>query len=165
MLLTESLYTLILSICPFTIVYGKYPASPLAKHRPIVSNLGSQRFYGLLKNFLAKYVASRSLRKLAWFNSILLQGDIVGEIKKLKAENSPELQVHGSGNFIQTLLKHDLVDELWLKIFPITLGTGKRLFAEGTMPKGFTLRESKISPKGIIFANYERAGEVKTGSF
>ena len=68
-------------------------------------------------------------------------------------------------NLVQTLLKHDLVDELWLKIFPVTLGTGKRLFAEGTIPAGFKLLESGISPSGVIIANYERSGEVKTGSF
>jgi dihydrofolate reductase len=74
------------------------------------------------------------------------------------------LQVHGSGNLIQTLLKNDLVDELWLKIFPVTLGKGKRLFAEGTMPAGFELTASQATPSGVIFANYKRAGEVKTGS-
>jgi dihydrofolate reductase len=116
-------------------------------------------------NKAKKYVASHSATTLAWKNSVLLQGDVVEEIKKLKAEDGPELQVHGSGNFIQTLLKHDLVDELWLKIFPITLGIGKRLFAEGTISAAFTLRNSKVSPRGVIIANYERAGEVKTGSF
>jgi dihydrofolate reductase len=75
------------------------------------------------------------------------------------------LQVHGSGNLTQTLLKHDLVDELWLKLFPVTLGHGKRLFAEGTMPAAFELIESNISPNGVIFANYKRSGKVKTGSF
>jgi len=73
--------------------------------------------------------------------------------------------VHGSGNLIQTLLKNDLVDELWLKIYPVVLGTGKRLFAEGTIPAAFTLQDSKTSPNGVIVANYKRAGQVKTGSF
>ncbi len=75
------------------------------------------------------------------------------------------MQVYGSGNLIQTLLKNDLVDELWLKIFPITLGKGKRLFEDGTIPAAFKLIDSKISPSGVIFANYKRAGKVKTGSF
>ncbi len=79
--------------------------------------------------------------------------------------DGPELQVHGSGNLIQTLMKHDLVDEFWLKIFPVTLGPGKRLFADGTIPAAFRLTKSSVSPKGVIFANYERSGEVKTGSF
>ena len=96
---------------------------------------------------------------------MLLKGDVVDEVNKLKAQDGPELQVHGSGNFIQTLLQHDLVDELWLKIFPIALGIGKRLFAEGTTPVAFTLREAKTSPRGVIVASYERAGEVQTGSF
>ncbi len=73
--------------------------------------------------------------------------------------------MHGSANLIQTLLKHDLVDEWWLKIFPITLGKGKRLCAEGTIPSTFTLREAKAWPRGVIVVSYERAGEVQTGSF
>ena len=86
-------------------------------------------------------------------------------LKKLKNSDGPDLQVYGSSILVQTLLKYDLVDELWLKIFPITLGSGKRLFAEGTIPATFTLIESKISPKGVIVASYRRAGVVKTGSF
>lgn len=116
-------------------------------------------------NKARKYVASRSPIELDWNNSVLLQEDIVKEIKKLKAQDGPELQVYGSGDFIQTLLKNDLVDELWLKIFPITLGMGKRLFTDGGIPAAFKLTDSKISPSGVIIANYERAGEVKTGSF
>jgi dihydrofolate reductase len=117
-------------------------------------------------NDATKYVASNdSSLELSWKNSILLSGDVVAAVKKLKAEDGPELQVHGSGEFIQTLLKNDLVDELWLKFFPITLGTGKRLFAGGTIPAAFKLKDSKVTPKGVIFVNYERAGEVKTGSF
>lgn len=116
-------------------------------------------------NKARKYVASRSPIELDWNNSVLLQGDIVEEIKKLKAEDGPELQVYGSGDFIQTLLKNDLVDELRLKIFPITLGTGKRLFAGGAIPAAFELTDSKVSPKGVVIANFKRAGEVETGSF
>ena len=97
----------------------------------------------------------------------LVLGLLMGKyaLKKLKSQDGPNLHVYGSGNLVQTLLKHDLVDELWLKIFPITLGTGKRLFAGGTMPAAFTLTDSKTSPSGVIIANYKRAGEVKTGSF
>ncbi len=116
-------------------------------------------------NTVKKYVVSHTKRELEWSNSILLSENIVEELQKLKTEDGPDLQVHGSGNLIQTLLKHDLVDELWLKIFPITLGPGKRLFAEGVIPAAFKLSGSKVSPSGVIFANYERAGEVKTGSF
>jgi dihydrofolate reductase len=116
-------------------------------------------------NDATKYVASNTLTEHEWSNTVFLQGDVVEEIKKLKAQDGPDLQVHGSGNFIQTLLKHDLVDELWLKTFPVTLGTGKRLFAEGTIPRAFKLSESSVTPSGVTIANYERAGEVKTGSF
>lgn len=116
-------------------------------------------------NEAKKYVASTTLNSHEWENSIFLNGDVAEKIKKLKEENGPDLQVHGSGNLIQTLLKNDLVDELWLKIFPITLGQGKKLFAEGTIPAAFKLMDSKVSPSGVIFANYERDGEVKTGSF
>jgi len=114
-------------------------------------------------NAATKYVASHDASlKLDWSNSVLLTGDVAEEVKKLKTQSGPELQLYGSSNLIQTLLKHDLVDELWLKIFPITLGTGKRLFVEGTIPAAFKLTDSKISPKGVIVANYERAGEVLT---
>jgi dihydrofolate reductase len=117
-------------------------------------------------NSATKYVASKdSSLKLDWNNSVLLTGNVAEEVRRLKTQDGPELQVYGSGNLIQTLLKHDLVDEFWLKIFPITLGTGKRLFTEGTIPAAFTLIDSKISPKGVIFANYKRSGKVETGSF
>ena len=116
-------------------------------------------------NKAIKYVVSRQSPELSWENSRLINGDVAAKIKELKTEDGPMLQVHGSGNMIQTLLKYDLVDELWLKIFPVTLGKGKRLFAEGTIPAAFELTDSKISPKGVIIANYKRSGEVKTGSF
>lgn len=113
-----------------------------------------------------KYVVSNNADLgLSWKGSFLIHGDVVAKLKELKNSDGPTLQVHGSGNMIQTLLKNDLVDELWLKIFPLTLGKGKRLFASGAMPAAFKLMESKTSPKGVIFANYKRAGEVKTGSF
>ena len=87
------------------------------------------------------------------------------EIKRLKEQDGPDLQVHGSGNLIQMLLAHDLVDEFWLKIFPVTLGMGKRLFDRGTMPGAYTWVESKASPVGVIIATFKRGGELKTGSF
>jgi dihydrofolate reductase len=90
---------------------------------------------------------------------------VVAKLEALKQQDGPMLQVHGSGNLIQTLLKNNLVDELWLKIFPVALGSGKRLFGQGTTPAAFELLESQISPSGVIFANYRRAGDVKTGSF
>ena len=116
-------------------------------------------------NKAVKYVVSHSPQNLTWENSTLITGDVAKEIKKLKANGGPDLQVWGSGNLAQTLFKNDLVDELWLKIFPITLGTGKRLFADGTIPAAWELIESKTTPSGVIVASYKRAGEVKTGSF
>lgn len=116
-------------------------------------------------NSVTKYVASSDgSLKLEWQNSVLLTGDVVEAVKKLKEGDGPDLQVYGSGNFVQTLLKNDLVDELWLKIFPVTLGTGKKLFAEGTIPAAFKLTSSNVTSKGVIYVNYERAGEIKTGS-
>ena len=102
------------------------------------------------------------MKKSGWKNSVFLT--TVDEIKKIKESDGADLQVHGSGKLIQTLLKHDLVEELWLKIFPITLHTGKRLFGEGTIPAAFTLTESTVTPSGVIIANYKGAGEVKTGT-
>ena len=112
-----------------------------------------------------KYVVSNTLARHEWSPSVFLNGNIVDEIKKLKGQEGPDLHVYGSGNLIQTLLKHDLVDEIWLRIFPVTLGPGKRLFAEGTLPAAFSLQEAKTSPTGVIVASYKRAGEVQTGSF
>ena len=112
-----------------------------------------------------KYVASTTLTESDWKKTVLLKGNVAKEIKKLKQSDGPELQVHGSGNFIKTLLKNDLVDALWLKIFPITLGAGKRLFVDGAIPAAFTLDDCSHSPSGVVFANFKRAGEVKTGSF
>ena len=112
-----------------------------------------------------KYVVSNTLREHEWSNSVFINGDAVEEIKKLKAQDGLPLQVWGSGNLIQTLLKNDLVDELSLKIFPITLGQGKRLFEDGTSPAAFTLESTTVSPSGVVVANYKRAGEVKAGSF
>jgi dihydrofolate reductase len=116
-------------------------------------------------NKAIKYVVSASSPQLNWEHSVLIDGDVVPKLQDLKQQDGPMLQVHGSGDLVQTLLKNDLVDELWLKIFPVTLGAGKRLFAEGAMPAAFELTESKTSPAGVIFANFKRSGDVKTGSF
>ena len=116
-------------------------------------------------NSMTKYVASNTLTSSDWKNTVFLNGDVADKVRQLKQQDGPDLQVHGSGNLIQTLLANDLVDELWLKIFPITLGTGKRLFENGTIPASFTLVDSKISPLGVIIASFKRAGDVKTGTF
>jgi len=148
---------------PFDLLLGRITYEIFAAHWPYAKT--SESPFAARINNAKKYVASKTLTKLDWNNSELIKGDVWNEIKKIKEQDGPEIQVHGSGNLIQMLLKHDLVDELWLKVFPITLGVGKRLFAEGTIPAGFKLLESEISPNGVIIASYERAGEVKTGSF
>jgi dihydrofolate reductase len=112
-----------------------------------------------------KYVASNTLSSHPWQPSVFLGGDIVDKVHQLKLRPGPDLHVYGSGGLLQTLLKHDLVDAFWLKIYPLTLGSGKRLFAEGTIPAAFKVTESDVSPHGIIVVNYERAGAVRTGSF
>jgi dihydrofolate reductase len=113
-------------------------------------------------NDVTKYCVSTTLEKSDWRNSVFLKN--VDEIKKLKEEGDSDLKVIGSGNLAQTLFKYDLVDEMLLMIFPVTLGSGKRLFDKGTIPAAFTLVDSMITKNGVIFANYKRAGEVKTGS-
>lgn len=148
---------------PFDVVLGRQTYEKFAAYWPF-QNTEEDPIAASL-NTARKYVASRTLQDLNWSNSTLLRGDVTKEIHTLKQQDGPELQVHGSVNLIQTLLKHDLVDELWLKIFPITLGTGKRLFAEGTNAAAFTLREAKTSSCGVIVASYEQAGTVQTGSY
>lgn len=114
-------------------------------------------------NKITKYVVSKTLKNPSWENTVVLKD--AQDLKELKNSEGPELQVYGSGVLVQTLMEHDLVDEFWLKIFPITLGKGKKLFGEGTVPSAFELIESQITPSGVIFANYKRSGDVKTGSF
>jgi dihydrofolate reductase len=99
-----------------------------------------------------------------WQPSVFLSGDIAGKVTKLKQQPGPDLHVYGSANLVQTLMQHDVIDAFWLKIYPLTLGSGKRLFAEGTIPAAFKVTESHVSPSGIILVNYERAGVVTTGS-
>ncbi|MFL6421863.1 MAG: dihydrofolate reductase family protein [Nitrososphaeraceae archaeon] len=147
---------------PFDLLLGRKTYEIFAAHWPYVD--ADQDPFAAKLNNAKKYVASKTLTKLDWNNSELINGDVPEGIKRIKEQDGPEIQVHGSSNLVQTLLKHDLVDELWLKIFPVTLGPGKRLFAEGTIPAGFKLLESGISPSGVIIANYERSGEVKKGS-
>jgi dihydrofolate reductase len=115
-------------------------------------------------NAVTKYVASHTHTDSLWDNTVFIKDNVVEGIRRLRQQDGPDLQVHGSSQFLQTLFKHDLVDELWLKIFPVTLGTGKRLFGEGTIPATFKLTHSEPTPGGVIVARYERAGDVKTGT-
>ena len=115
-------------------------------------------------NTATKYVASNTMTFHEWQPSVFLNGHIAEKITKIKQQEGPDLHVYGSANLVQTLLKHDLVDAFWLKIFPITLGGGKRLFADGTIPAAFKVTESTVTSKDVIIVNYERAGAVPTGS-
>ena len=144
---------------PFDLLLGRKTFEIFASYWPDHPEEGA----GI--NQATKYVASTTLTSHAWSKSVFLNGNIAEQIKQLKDGAGPELQVHGSGDFIQTLLENDLVDEFWLKIFPVTLGMGKRLFDRGTISGAYTLVDSKTSPSGVIVATFKRAGEVKTGSF
>ena len=118
-------------------------------------------------NDVTKYVMSKTIKKsdpiaIGWKNTIVVKS--LADIEKLKNSKGSDIKVWGSGNFVQLLLKNDLVDELWLKIHPLTLGKGKKLFDKGPIPAAFTLTESTVTPSGVIIANYKRAGKVKTGT-
>jgi dihydrofolate reductase len=144
---------------PFDLLLGRKTFEIFASYWPQHPEEGPEI------NRATKYVASNTLKSHEWEKSVFLSGNVPEEIKKLKAEEGPDLQVHGSGELIQTLLEHDLVDEFWLKIFPVTLGMGKRLFGNGTISAAFTLVDSETSPTGVIVATLKRAGDVRTGSF
>jgi dihydrofolate reductase len=115
-------------------------------------------------NAATKYVASNTRTASTWQPSVFLTGDVAEKVGQLKQQPGPDLNVWGSGDFLQTLLKHDLVDTFWLMIYPVTLGPGKRLFAEGILPAAFKVTESQVSAKGVIFTNYVRDGALQTGS-
>jgi dihydrofolate reductase len=116
-------------------------------------------------NALPKYVASSTLRSVDWANSSLLGSDVPGEVAKLKEQPGKELQVHGSSGLAQTLIDHDLVDEYRLLYFPVHVGSGKKLFREGTRPAALRLTSTKTSDSGVLMAIYEPDGPVRHGSF
>lgn len=144
---------------PFDLLLGRKTYDIFASYWPHQTDPGAAGI-----NKATKYVATHRPLTSGWSNSVPVH-DVRQDVKNLKEQEGPEIQVHGSGDLIQSLLKFDLVDEFWLKIFPITLGSGKRLFGEGTAPVGFKLLDSSISPAGVIVVSYVRAGEVKTGTF
>jgi dihydrofolate reductase len=144
---------------PFDLLLGRKTFEIFASYWPDHQEDGREI------NRATKYVASNTLTSHEWQKSVFLKGDVVEQIKKLKEQDGPDFQVHGSGELIQTLLENDLVDEFWLKIFPVTLGMGKRLFDRGTISGAYTLVDSKTSPSGVIVATFKRAGELKTGTF
>ncbi|OGN90053.1 MAG: hypothetical protein A2Y88_00630 [Chloroflexi bacterium RBG_13_48_10] len=145
---------------PSELLLGRKTYEIFASHWPYSKEPGADEL-----NSAKKYVASRTLNKVDWNNSTLIKGDVVQEIRKLKQQDGPELLVHGSSNLIQTLLNHNLVDEYRLWIFPVVIGKGKRLFDQGTVPSGLKLIDCKTSSTGVIVANYEPGGELKTGTF
>lgn len=116
-------------------------------------------------NTLPKYVVSTTLEKAEWTNSTLVADDVAGRVAELKRRYANEIQVHGSGELIQTLRDHHLIDEHHVLTFPVVLGSGKRLFAEGCARSAYTLTESKVTSAGAVISTYQRAGEVPTGSF
>jgi len=144
---------------PFDLLLGRKTYDIFASYWPHHDDDGAAL------NNATKYVVSHEQRDLSWGPSQLVTGDVVAEIKKIKREDGKMLQVHGSSVLIQTLLKNDLIDELWLKIFPVALGDGKRLFEDNILPAAFMLEAVQTTPKGVIVASYKRAGEVLTGSF
>jgi dihydrofolate reductase len=145
---------------PFDLLLGRKTFEIFASYWPYHAE--GQPGSGI--NNATKYVASHSLHSHDWEKSVFLKGDVAEEVRQLKQQAGPDIWIYGSGNLIQTLLKHDLIDEFWLKIYPITLGTGKRLFAEGTIPAAFKVSKGLVSPTGVIVVYLERAGEVQTGT-
>ncbi|MHA2858489.1 dihydrofolate reductase family protein [Paenibacillus lautus] len=143
---------------PFDLLLGRKTYEIWAPYWPQHSDVWPRA------NQANKYVVSNTMTSGEWQPSVFLSGDIVGKITQIKQQQGPDLHVWGSGDLVQTLIKHDLVDVFWLMIYPITLGSGKRLFAGGTTPAAFKVTESKVAPNGVIVVNYERAGAITTGS-
>jgi dihydrofolate reductase len=146
---------------PFAMVLGRTTYDIMAAYWPDAPEEAGGKVF----NEATKYVASRGRPKLEWSNSVLIEGDAAEGLAALKREDGPELQVHGSGNLIQTLMRSKLVDEYRLWVFPVLIGSGKRLFAEGTIPSGLKLVDSKVSTTGVVIGTYEPAGEIVPGSF
>jgi dihydrofolate reductase len=143
---------------PYELLLGRGTYEIFAAHwpydeGPIADQLNSTR----------KHVASTTLEKVEWNNSTLISGDVAEYVAELKRQDGPEIQVHGSPGLIQTLLEHDLIDEYRLWIFPVVVGTGKRFFGDGTVPKALKLVNRKVSSTGVAINTYEPAGEIEVG--
>jgi dihydrofolate reductase len=145
---------------PYELLLGRGTYEIFAAHWPYDEGPIADQLNGT-----RKYVASRTLDRVDWENSTLIDGDVADYVRRLKEEDGPEIQVHGSPGLIQTLLEHDLIDELRLWIFPLVLGNGKRLFGDGTIPGALKLVDSAVSKTGVTINVYERAGAIDTGSF
>lgn len=146
---------------PFDLVLGRKTYEIFAAYWPNAPEEAG----GKPLNDATKYVASRTHRSLDWGPSVLLEGDVAEAVAALKKEEGPELQVHGSGDLLQTLLRHGLVDEFSLWTFPVVIGTGKRLFSDGSIPSGLKLIDSETYSTGVVHGTYVPAGEIVTGSF
>jgi len=146
---------------PFDVVLGRKTYDLFAAHWPRVPDAEG----GKPRTDATKYVASRHHPDLPWGPSVLIEGDAAEGVRALKEQDGPELQVHGSGDLVQTLNRHHLVDEYRLWFFPCVVGAGKRLFANGTVPAGLTLIDSTISTTGVFIGTYVPAGEIAIGSF
>ena len=145
---------------PYELLLGRGTYEIFAAHwpydeGPIADQLNSTR----------KHVASTTLERVEWNNSTLITGDVAEYVATLKGQDGPEVQVHGSVGLIQTLLEHDLIDEFRIWIFPLVIGTGKRLFGDGTIPAGLKLLDSKVSKTGVTINTYKPAGDINQGSF
>jgi dihydrofolate reductase len=146
---------------PFDLILGRRTYDIFAAYWPHASEEDG----ATPLNNATKYVASRSRPTLEWQNSVLIEGDVADGVAALKDGDGPELQLHGSGNLLQTLLRHNLVDQFRVLVFPVVLGSGKRLFADGTVPCGLKLISSSVSGTGVFMGVYEPAGEILTGTF
>jgi dihydrofolate reductase len=146
---------------PFDLVLGRRTYDIFAAYWPnATEEQGAKPL-----NDATKYVASRGRPALTWERSVLIEGDAADGVAALKRGDGPELQVHGSGDLLQTLMRHQLIDRYRLWIFPLVIGSGKRLFADGAVPSGLTLVDSTVSTTGVVIGTYEPAGEIVTGSF
>lgn len=157
---------------PFELVLGRKTYDIFAAHWPHIPTHPQAAGYDEMEagiarlfNGVVKHVATHSSAPLAWENSKTLGNDVVAALRKLKTQSGPQLLIQGSSNLIQTLLAHDLIDEFRVLIYPLVLGQGKRLFGTGTLPGAFKVTGPTVAPSGVVIATYERAGDVKTGSF
>jgi dihydrofolate reductase len=146
---------------PFAMVLGRRTYDIMAAYWPTAPEETGAKVF----NDATKYVATHRPLTPEWSNSVQIEGDAADGLAALKAEDGPELQVHGSANLIQTLLAHNLVDQFRLWVFPVVIGSGKRLFADGAVPSGLRLVDSKVSSTGVVMGIWEPAGELVTGTF
>jgi dihydrofolate reductase len=145
---------------PYELLLGRGTYEIFAAHWPYAEGPIAD-----LLNGMRKYVASTTLDRLDWANSTRIEGDVAEYVRALKREDGPEIQVHGSPGLIQTLLRHDLIDELRVWTFPVVLGAGKRLFGDGTVPAALRLLANEATATGVTISTYERAGQIDSGSF